>query len=271
MATYTMETLQLVDTDLTRAGRLGDALQDAGWKIRIAGCARAALSLIRLNPPQMVVVHAAVDGISAGELCVAIKEDSALRHIPVVLYAAGSDPPAHVDPPSSPPQYDLTTDHQTPSEVARAVGSPSASIQQDVGEAAEKALSSSLEDLLLDGGLRLGDIVESLVLAGLSGRLTIGLDDSECTHTLILEDGQIVQAVSGVSVGDASLGELLDACDRGEGLWYQFDKTSISVNGGALAILPPPFLDGQHELEEQTDDLGTQEIVLSTTRNGRLA
>jgi len=60
-------------------------LEDAGHKVRSAANGAAALELIRIEPPDLVITDFMMPLMTGLELAEAIRGDAGLRHLPIIL------------------------------------------------------------------------------------------------------------------------------------------------------------------------------------------
>lgn len=63
-------------------------LQREGYEVSLARDGHQAMTLIRQQQPDLVVLDAALPGQSGFEVCQQVRADSALRHIPMVMLSA---------------------------------------------------------------------------------------------------------------------------------------------------------------------------------------
>jgi PAS domain S-box-containing protein len=82
----------IVEDSPTQAEQLSRMLRTAGYRVRVAAHGREALAAMRQRPPTLVVSDVVMPQMDGYALCRAIKADSALRGIPVVLVTMLSDP-----------------------------------------------------------------------------------------------------------------------------------------------------------------------------------
>ena len=81
----------IVEDSPTQAERLRRLIQSKSYKVRVAANGKLALALLREHPPQLVLSDIIMPEMDGYALCRAIKEDEALRHIPVILVTALND------------------------------------------------------------------------------------------------------------------------------------------------------------------------------------
>ncbi|MCS0580748.1 EAL domain-containing protein [Massilia pinisoli] len=75
----------VVEDSATQARQLARLLETAGYRVRVAADGRAGLEAVRQTPPTLVVTDIAMPRMDGFEMCKAIKQDEALRDIPVIL------------------------------------------------------------------------------------------------------------------------------------------------------------------------------------------
>lgn len=81
----------IVEDSPTQAERLRRLIQSNGYKARVATNGRLALAVLRERRPALVLSDIIMPEMNGYELCRAIKEDPALRTIPVFLVTALND------------------------------------------------------------------------------------------------------------------------------------------------------------------------------------
>ena len=81
----------IVEDSPTQAERLRRLIHSKSYKVRVAANGRLALELLREHLPQLVLSDIIMPEMDGYQLCRAIKEDEALRHIPVILVTALND------------------------------------------------------------------------------------------------------------------------------------------------------------------------------------
>ena len=78
----------LVDDDALLRRSLAFNLEQAGYTAQTAQSAEDALSIARLNPPDLVVLDIGLPGMDGVEILTHIRADEKLRHIPVIVVTA---------------------------------------------------------------------------------------------------------------------------------------------------------------------------------------
>jgi DNA-binding response OmpR family regulator len=86
----TAEVLVVGDCGM-QAERLYHGLAEAGYHVRTATSGLRALESLRVKPAEVVISDAVLPGMDGYRLCRAIKDDSPLRDIPVILLTPLSD------------------------------------------------------------------------------------------------------------------------------------------------------------------------------------
>jgi two-component system, sensor histidine kinase and response regulator len=81
----------IVEDSPTQAERLRRLIQSKAYRVRVAANGRLALALLREHRPHLVLSDIIMPELNGYELCRAIKEDPALRDIPVILVTALND------------------------------------------------------------------------------------------------------------------------------------------------------------------------------------
>jgi CheY-like chemotaxis protein len=83
-------TVMVVDDDPISVHLLEIILERLGYSVIVAGSGAAGLALAAQAMPDVVIVDDMMPLMTGGEMCVAMKSDPALQHIPVVLISAGT-------------------------------------------------------------------------------------------------------------------------------------------------------------------------------------
>src|SRR5882757_1989610 len=85
------DTILVVDDTPETLSLLTDALDHAGFTVLIAVDGTAALELIELVTPDLVLMDAIMPGISGFETCKRLKRDRLLSHLPVIFMTGLSE------------------------------------------------------------------------------------------------------------------------------------------------------------------------------------
>ena len=80
----------VVDDDPISVHLLEIILERLGYAVIAAGSGTAGLELAAQMLPDAVIVDDMMPTMTGGEMCLAIKNDPALQHIPVILISAGT-------------------------------------------------------------------------------------------------------------------------------------------------------------------------------------
>jgi len=75
----------VVEDSATQAQYLAQILEQAGYRVRLAGNGREGLAAARANPPTLIVSDIAMPEMDGFALCQEVKRDALLRDIPVIL------------------------------------------------------------------------------------------------------------------------------------------------------------------------------------------
>jgi CheY-like chemotaxis protein len=67
-------------------------LEDAGFRVLVAGDGAEGLELIRTALPDLVVTDALMPVVTGDELVELLQEDAELRHIPIIMATAAASP-----------------------------------------------------------------------------------------------------------------------------------------------------------------------------------
>ena len=88
LKTHTMEQhidILVVEDSATQAQLLAQLLQSDGYRVRIAGNGREGLRAVRESAPALIISDIAMPEMDGFEMCRQLKQDGALRAIPVIL------------------------------------------------------------------------------------------------------------------------------------------------------------------------------------------
>ena len=83
------QTILIVDDETSFLDILQIILQRAGYKTIVTTNGKEGLKLVYEHQPSLVVLDDMLPGISGGDICMTIKNDPSISHIPVILYSAG--------------------------------------------------------------------------------------------------------------------------------------------------------------------------------------
>lgn len=83
------ETILIVDDETSFLDILQIILQRAGYKTIVATNGKEGLSMVYEHRPSLVVLDDMLPGMSGGDICMTLKHDPSVSHIPVILYSAG--------------------------------------------------------------------------------------------------------------------------------------------------------------------------------------
>src|SRR6185295_10661119 len=78
-----------VDDETSFLDILQIILQRAGYKTLVTTNGKDGLSMVYQHKPDLVVLDDMLPGISGGDICMTLKNDPVVNHIPVILYSAG--------------------------------------------------------------------------------------------------------------------------------------------------------------------------------------
>ncbi len=84
-----MQTILIVDDETSFLDILQIILQRAGYKTIVTTNGKEGLELVYQHRPNLVVLDDMLPGISGGDICMNLKSDPSVSHIPVILYSAG--------------------------------------------------------------------------------------------------------------------------------------------------------------------------------------
>ena len=83
------QTILIVDDETSFLDILQIILQRAGYKTIVTTNGKEGLSMVYEHKPSLVVLDDMLPGISGGDICMTLKNDPTVSHIPVILYSAG--------------------------------------------------------------------------------------------------------------------------------------------------------------------------------------
>jgi two-component system, OmpR family, phosphate regulon response regulator PhoB len=83
------QTILIVDDETSFLDILQIILQRAGYKTLVTTNGKEGLSMVYEYKPSLVVLDDMLPGISGGDICMTLKNDPSVSHIPVILYSAG--------------------------------------------------------------------------------------------------------------------------------------------------------------------------------------
>lgn len=82
-------TILIVDDETSFLDILQIILQRAGYRTLVTTNGKEGLNMVYQHKPDLVVLDDMLPGISGGDICMTLKSDAAVSHIPVILYSAG--------------------------------------------------------------------------------------------------------------------------------------------------------------------------------------
>ena len=83
--------VMIVDDVPANLAMLHDALDQAGYTVRVATSGERALESVQLSPPDLILLDAMMPGLDGFETCLRLKRELSTRHIPVVFMTGLSD------------------------------------------------------------------------------------------------------------------------------------------------------------------------------------
>lgn len=84
-----MPTILVIDDEISFLEILKVILDRKQYTTLVATNGRDGLNLIYQYQPDVVVLDDMLPELSGGDICMTLKQDLAVRHIPVILYSAG--------------------------------------------------------------------------------------------------------------------------------------------------------------------------------------
>jgi DNA-binding response OmpR family regulator len=81
----------LVDDSRVQSKMLKDMLQDRGYFVRAAIDGRQALEMVREKKPTLIISDVVMPVMNGYDMCLELKNDAALRDVPVILLTSLSD------------------------------------------------------------------------------------------------------------------------------------------------------------------------------------
>ncbi len=85
-----MHTILVVDDEVPFLDMLHMLLEGAGYRVLTASDGLEAMAIVHRHRPDVALLDDMLPGMNGGEICLTIKQDPQLRHIPVILYSAGA-------------------------------------------------------------------------------------------------------------------------------------------------------------------------------------
>ena len=82
----------LVEDSLTQAIKLQHVLESKGYQISVATNGVEAIEYLRNNRPTLIISDVVMPKMGGFELCQYIKEDEALKNLPVIILTSLSEP-----------------------------------------------------------------------------------------------------------------------------------------------------------------------------------
>ncbi len=83
------QTILIVDDETSFLDILQIILQRAGYRTLVTTNGKEGLNMVYQHKPDLVVLDDMLPGISGGDICMTLKNDATVNHIPVILYSAG--------------------------------------------------------------------------------------------------------------------------------------------------------------------------------------
>ena len=83
--------VMIVDDVPANLAMLHDALEQAGYSVRVATSGARALESAQIAPPDLVLLDAMMPGLDGFETCLRLKADLVTRHIPVIFMTGLSE------------------------------------------------------------------------------------------------------------------------------------------------------------------------------------
>jgi DNA-binding response OmpR family regulator len=84
-----MQTILIVDDETSFLDIMQIIFQRAGYKTLVSANGNEGLDMVYQYRPNLVVLDDMLPGISGGDICMTLKHDLSVSHIPVILYSAG--------------------------------------------------------------------------------------------------------------------------------------------------------------------------------------
>ena len=81
-----------VDDDVHIGRLIQDLLQQNGYQVTVAKTGKACLELVRVKPPDIVVLDIMMPGIDGFEVCRELRREKNLPRLPVLMLTAMEDP-----------------------------------------------------------------------------------------------------------------------------------------------------------------------------------
>ena len=87
----TLATLMIVDDVPANLAVLHDALESAGYTVRVATSGQQAIASAQIEPPDLFLLDCKMPGIDGFETCQRLKQELVTRHIPVIFMTGLSE------------------------------------------------------------------------------------------------------------------------------------------------------------------------------------
>lgn len=81
----------IADDDSDLRDILRSVLETGGFSITEAADGTSALEIIRKNPPDLVILDFMMPGLTGPEICAQLKQDTVLRHVPIIMLTGKSE------------------------------------------------------------------------------------------------------------------------------------------------------------------------------------
>lgn len=212
----------MIDTDAERAQQVERRLRLWGLQCSVAESYLYALTTLEWQRPELILIRSeSIDGMTPTEFCSTVKQDPALRDIPLILvFGVTADSATDVR------RFDLVLEDPD----NRTLGAQLARFLRRRDSNSEPAPDTTETSSISDPTPRMLDrsgfasLMEELTHGLQSGRVNLRSGDHPGLIFVILDHGQIVHAVFGGLDGPPAFRRLLVELDSGDPLMSHFDQ-----------------------------------------------
>jgi two-component system alkaline phosphatase synthesis response regulator PhoP len=81
-----------VDDDVHIGRLIQDLLQQNGYQVTVAKTGKACLEIVRVQPPDLVILDIMMPGMDGFEVCRELRRETTMQQIPVLMLTAMEDP-----------------------------------------------------------------------------------------------------------------------------------------------------------------------------------
>jgi len=81
----------IFDDDKEILSALESVLDFADWDLVTYSSGKDAINVIEVEKPDLILMDILLDGVDGRDICISIKKDAALKHIPIILISGQQD------------------------------------------------------------------------------------------------------------------------------------------------------------------------------------